>query len=53
MALVGISMETTQSTVSYRRNTFILTALLMLATWNYLDRAAIGILQELSSGNSD
>jgi predicted MFS family arabinose efflux permease len=39
-------METTQSTVSYRRNTFILTALLMLATWNYLDRAAIGILQE-------
>lgn len=35
-----------QSTVAYRRDTFILTALLILATWNYLDRAAIGILQE-------
>jgi sugar phosphate permease len=44
--MVEISMQTTQTTASYRRDTFILTALLILATWNYLDRAAIGILQE-------
>ena len=39
-------MQTPQTMASNRRDAFILTALLTLATWNYLERAAIGILQE-------